>query len=156
MFSTFGPFFSKCTFLMLQHFFLPKCQSTQFFQWLFKSKWFTFLTKHLFIPAIVAIMAENVSFLVFMANIVREIDFFNKIMLFINPNHPWYNWSQTDRLLNKNCCKSVSSIPLQRTADCSNGVKILQKLLFWILPTISHEWIDFFSISYFSILLMGS
>lgn len=55
---------------------------------------------------------ENVSFFLYLwQTLFKERNFFYIIMKPINLNYPWQNWSHTptDRLLKKNCCKSVSS-----------------------------------------------
>ena len=69
-----------------------------------------------------------------MAAIVKDTNFFDTIMQLIDKIEVKQLTTQ-EKLLQK-----CIFYPIAKDSDPSNGIKMQQKLLFWIFTTISHEW----------------
>ena len=93
-FLTFG-FYSKCTFLRLQHFISPSAYPINSFFFsvvvcIYKNHVFD---ETFFLLAIVAMITEKCIFPISMANFLTEKSL-HQIMQLVNPDYPWNKWNQ--------------------------------------------------------------
>ena len=115
VFNFFRSFFLKCTFFLLQHFFLPStCSVNSFFQWLFESIWFMFLKKHFFPLCNRCYFDWKYAFFLLAWQPLLKKQF-------LRHNNAAYQFKlsltklQSDILLKQNYCKGVSSTSSRKT-----------------------------------------
>ena len=149
-FSNLGSSLSKCTFLMLQHFFLPcTYRVNSIFSMVVRINNIHFIDEALFVFATVAMMTEKVSFFCFYDNHYQGKKFFqhnHAIMQLINPNYPRKNDTQEKLLLRH------TFYPIAKNPDLSNGAKCSKNVFFgYLLAFVIYlNRFDLFSTSSFS------
>ena len=145
MFFNFHAHFSKCTFLRMQHFFLPSTYPIRsiwsVIQCIYKIHVFNVIFLHL---GAFAMINEKCLSPISIATIVREM---KSSITFLKPIDPLSlkKRSHTDRYYSKKLSQRCDFYHIAKTPDPSNRNKMQQKLPFLIFNTICHipVWVWF-------------